>query len=131
MWTACPSFATDDILTASNLNIISNNLEYLHGFVSGVNPGMASIELTVDGDAFGVIRHMQRYFHVVYLCQDDIRIYYDANEIFHDGAPNGTIADSAIIDLNSEGLTIGQLYTVKFTMDSGIVYYFYESDSAT
>jgi hypothetical protein len=135
-WTAPPSFATDDVLTATKLNILSDDLAYLHGYVSGVNPGIASIVLTVDGEGFGVIRHRQRYFHVVYLCQDDFEVHYSADgstwtQIFDDGAPNGTVADSAIVDLNGEGFTVGQLYIVRFTMDSGTVFYFYESDSAT
>jgi hypothetical protein len=130
-WTSPPTFVTDAVLSASQLNVLSDNQEYLYGYVSGQNPGIASLVLTVDGDGFGVMRHMQRYFHVVYLCQNDIKIYYDATEVFHDGAPDGTVNDSAIIDLNAFGFTVGQLYTVKFTMDSGTVHYFYESDSAT
>lgn len=129
-WISTPTFATNDVLSAANLNILSNDLEYLHGYVSGTNPAMTSIVLTVDGDAYAVIRHMQRYMHIVYLCQDDIKVYYDATEVFHDGDPDGTINDSAIVDLDSFGLTVGQLYTVKYTMDSGTVFYMYESDSA-
>jgi hypothetical protein len=130
-WTSPPTFVADSVLSAAQLNIISDDLEYLYGYVSGQNPCMASLVLTVDGDAFGVVRHLQRYLHVVYLCQDDIKIYYDATEVFHDGAPDGTINDSAIIDLNSFGFTVGQLYTVRFLMDSGTVFYAYESDSAS
>jgi hypothetical protein len=130
-WTSPPSFATDDVLTATNLNILSQDLEHLHGLVSGANPAMASAVLTVDGDAFFVIRHTGRYLHGVYLCQDDIKIYYDSTEVYHDGAPNGTVNDSIPpVDLNTFGLTIGQLYTVKCTMDSGTVFYLYEKDTA-
>lgn len=130
-WTNPPTFSTDDVLTATNLNILSDDLSYLHGLVSGANPAMTSAVLTVDGDAFFIIRHTGRYLHGVYLCQDDIKIYYDATEVFHDGAPNGTINDSITpVDLNAFGLTIGQLYTVKCTMDSGTVFYLYEKDTA-
>jgi hypothetical protein len=57
-WIATPDFATDDVLTASNLNILSNDLEWLHGYVSGVNPVMASVVTTTDIDIFGVVRHL-------------------------------------------------------------------------
>ena len=134
-WTATPSFSSGSVLTATKLNILSDDLEYLHGLVSGANPAMSSIELTVDGTCYAVIRHKHRYLHVVYLCQDDIKIYYSADgstftQVFHDGAPNGTTADSAIVDLNSYGFSVGGLYILKFTMDSGIVYYAYEKDTS-
>lgn len=135
-WTSPPTFSSGAVLTASQLNILSDDLEYLHGYVSGQNPGMASIVTDFDGDSFGIIRHMQRYLHCVYLCQDDIKIYYSDDgsswtQVFHDGAPNGTVADSTITDLNGFGFTVGALYHVKFTMDSGTVFYMYESDSAS
>ena len=134
-WSTPPTFSSGAVLSASAMNTLSQDLEHLHGIVSGANPAMSSIELTVDGSCYGVIRHMHRYLHVVYLCQDDIKIYYSADgstftEVFHDGAPNGTSADSAIIDLNSYGLTTGGLYIIRFTMDSGIVYYAYEKDTS-
>src|SRR5574343_1166604 len=135
-WTSPPTFSSGAVLTASQLNILSDDLEHLHGYVSGQNPGMASIVTTYDGDSFGIIRHKQRYMHIVYLCQDDIKVYYSPvnatwTEVFHDGVPDGVVNDSAIVDLNSFGFTVGTLYHVKFTMDSGTVWYMYESDSAT
>ena len=135
-WTSPPTFSSGAVLSATNLNILSDDLAYLHGVVSGANPAMASIELTVDGTCYAVIRHMHRYLHCVYLCQDDFRIAYSADgvtytEVYHDGDPDGTAADSAPpVDLNSFGLTVGGLYIVKFTMDSGIVYYMYEKDTS-
>jgi hypothetical protein len=135
-WISPPSFSTDDVLTATNLNILSNDLEYLHGFVSGANPAIASTVLTIDGECRYIIRHLQRYLHLVYLCQDDIEVHYSADnstwtQVFDDGAPDGTVADSAIVDLNGFGFTVGGLYFVRFTMDSGTVFYVYESDSST
>lgn len=134
-WVTPPSFSSGAVLSATALNTLSEDLSFLHGLVSGANPAMASIELTVDGACYAVIRHKHRYLHVVYLCQDDIKIYYSGDgstwtQVFHDGAPNGTVADSAIVDLNSFGLTVGALYIMRFTMDSGIVFYAYEKDTS-
>jgi hypothetical protein len=125
-WIATPDFATDDVLTASNLNILSNDLEYLHGYVSGVNPVMASVVTTVDMDIFGVVRHLHNTLEVVYKCESDIRIFYDAIDVYHDGAPDG-IPEAHTIDLSGFGLVVGQLYTVKFQMDSGTLFRAYET----
>jgi hypothetical protein len=130
-WTATPTFVSGAVLQASQLNILSDNLSYLHGLVSGANPAMASAVLTVDGDAFFVIRHTGRYLHGVFLCQNDFKVYYDSTEVYHDGAPDGVVNDSITpVDLDTFSLTYGQLYTVKCTMDSGTVFYLYEKDTA-
>jgi hypothetical protein len=128
-WTNPPTFSTDDVLSASNLNILSDDLSFLHGYVSGANPAMTSVVLTVDGDCFFVVRHLHRYMRILYMCQNDIKVYYDSTEVFHDGAPNGSIPESTYVDLNSFGLTVGQLYTIRCLMDSGTVYFIYESDT--
>ena len=123
------------MLTATQLNTLSDDLEYLAGFVTGANPAITAVQLAADGDAYALIRHMHRYLWVQYNCNDDIKIYYDATEVYHDGAPAGT-REGHVIDLNSFGLTVGQLYTLKFSLDSDsggvrIVYYAYESDAAS
>lgn len=130
-----PTFTSGSVLSASALNTISGNLEFLHGVVSGANPAMSSIELTVDGDCYGVIRHMHNFLHVVYLCQNYFEVYYSADgatwtQVVDDGAPDGTVADSRIVDLSGYGFTVGGLYILKFHMDSGIVYYAYEKDTS-
>lgn len=126
-WTAVPTFTSGDVLTAHNLNILSDNLEYLHGFVSGANPVMTSVVTTVDMDIYGVVRHLHNTLKVVYKCEADIRIFYDSTDVYHNGAPSG-IPQAADIDLSGFGLTVGQLYTVKFQMDSGTMFRAYETD---
>jgi hypothetical protein len=128
-WTATPTFNNGAVLQASQLQILSDNLSFLHGYISGANPAMTSVVLTIDGDCYFVIRHLHRYMRILYLCQNDIKVYYDATEVFHDGAPDGGVAESTYVDLNPFGLTVGQLYTIKCTMDSGTVYFIYESDT--
>ena len=131
-WTTPPTFVNGAVLSASQLNILSDDLEYLAGFVTGANPAITAVQLAADGDAFALIRHMHRYLWVQYNANDDVRIFYDATEVYHDGNPGGT-RKGWVIDLNSFGLTVGQLYTLKFSLDSDeggvrIVYYAYESD---
>lgn len=133
-WTAVPTFNSGDVLTATKLNILSNNLAYLHGYVTGDNNAFVSVELTTDTSAYFLLRHRQRYLKTIYLCQDDYKIYYDDGaggwtEVYHDGSPNGTANDSAIIDLDSFGFTVGRIYQIKVTMDSGTIWLLKESDS--
>jgi hypothetical protein len=87
---------------------------------------MASVVTTVDMDIFGVVRHLHNTLEVVYKCESDIRIFYDAIDVYHDGAPNG-VPEAHTIDLSGFGLTVGQLYTVKFQMDSGTLFRAYET----
>lgn len=126
-WTAVPTFNSGDVLTATKLNILSANLEYLHGFVSGANPVMTSVTTTVDIDIYGVVRHLYDNLEIVFLCQNDLRIFYDDTDVYHNGAPSG-IPQAESIDLSGFGLVVGQLYTVKFQMDSGTLFRAYETD---
>lgn len=133
-WTAVPTFNSGDVLTATKLNILSDNLAYLHGYITGDNNAFVAVELTTDTSAYFLLRHRQRYLKTIYLCQDDYKIYYDDGgggwtEVYHDGAPNGTANDSAIIDLNSYNFTVGRIYTIKVTMDSGTIWLLKESDT--
>ena len=79
-YTTPPTFNTGDILSATQLNILSDDIEYLNGF-GWLSPTMVSVKLAVDGDALFIIRHTQRYLHVKYRAQDNCKIYYDATKV--------------------------------------------------
>lgn len=133
-WVSVPTFNDGDLLTAAKLNILSNDLEFLHGYVTGDNNAFVSVELLTDTSAYFLLRHKQRYLKTIYLCQADYEIFYDDGgggwtSVWHDGAPDGTINDSRIIDLNSYGFTVGRIYTIKVTMDSGVIWLLKESDT--
>ena len=51
-WTAVPTFNSGDVLTATKLNILSDNLAYLHGYITGDNNAFVSVELTTDTSAY-------------------------------------------------------------------------------
>lgn len=130
-YTTPPTFNTGDILSATQLNILSDDIEYLNGFVVGSSPAMVSVKLAVDGDALFIIRHTQRYLHVKYRAQDNCKIYYDATKVFDGGSSVGD--QTRTIDLNPYGLTLNQFYTLKFSIESTAdplyVYYAYEAAS--
>jgi hypothetical protein len=131
-WTTPPTFSSGAVLSAAQLNVLSDDLEYLNGFVSGANPAMTSTTITDNGDILHIIRHLHRYLHTKFRATDDVKIYYDATKVYEDGSPPGD--DTQIVDLDSYGLTVGQLYTLKFTLagaDNRTVYYAYENESAT
>ena len=130
-YTTPPTFNTGDILSATQLNILSDDIEYLNGFVVGSSPAMVSVNLANDGDVYFIIRHTQRYLHVKYRAQDSCRIYYDAITVYNQGS---TVGDRTItVDLNPFGLTLNQIYVLRFTIastaDPLFVYYAYEAAS--
>lgn len=115
-YTTPPTFVTGVALSAAQLNILSDNQEYFWGLVTSQNPGMVETTIAADGDVFLMIRHTQRYLHVRYQADDRCRIYYDATKVYDVSGTSGTVTTS--VDLNSYGLTIGQLYVIKFSIES-------------
>lgn len=126
-----PTFVTGDALSAAQLNILSDNQEYFYGFTVGQNPAMVATKLAADGDVLMIIRHTQRYLHVRWEAGDRCRIYYDSTNVYDVSGTSGT--QDATIDTSSYGLTYGQLYTLKFSIESTgsplIVSYAYEASS--
>ena len=131
-WVTPPTFGSADILTASNLNILSDDIELLHGYTSGVMPAMVSTTITNDGDILHAIRHSGgTALHFKYRATDDCKVYYDATLVFHDGVGSSSPITQAV-DIGTASLTAGTFYTLKFTMagtDNRTVYYAYESNS--
>jgi hypothetical protein len=141
-WTTPPTFEDEAVLSASDMNILSDDLEYLNGYVAGGNPAVASVvSLASEGGAtprsthYFVIRHLHQYLHARILSDgddDDVKISYGAKEVFEDGSPDGT--EDYVIDLSEEGLTVGQLYIVTVALrgdNPRIIYYLIESDQNT
>ena len=126
---AVPTFVDGNILSASQLNILSNNIEYLNGFTVSSSQAMTSVHLEQDGDAYFLIKHTSRYLHTKFRSRDRCQIYYDATKVYDvDNFPGDA---TETIDLNPFGLTIGQFYVLKFSLQSTndplYVYYAYES----
>ncbi len=126
---AVPTFVNGNILSASQLNILSNNIEYLNGFTVSSSQAMTSVRLGQDGDAYFLIKHTHRYLHTKFRARDRCRIYYDATNVYNvDNFPGD---ETATIDLNSFGLVTNQYYVLKFSLESTsdplYVYYAYEA----
>ena len=65
-YTVRPTFADTNILTAAQLNILSDDVEYLYGLVSGVNIPFNSIKTTINlrsNNNQWLLRHAYKYLH--------------------------------------------------------------------
>lgn len=141
-WSNPPTFASGAILSATSLNALSDDIEYLYGFVSGANPALTSVLLDIDGDAMYIVRHMHRYLWCRYDANADVKIYYSADgvnwtQVYHDGAPQGVAnGEQHVVDLNSYNFAVGQLYQVKCALNSNsghrrLMHFVFESDVAS
>ncbi len=63
-WTTPPTFVNGAVLSAAQMNILSDDIEYLRGFVSGANPGVPEVTITDNGDIYFLIRHLFQYLHL-------------------------------------------------------------------
>lgn len=146
-YTSPPNFSDGAILTATQLNNLSDNIEFLYGVVQGVNVPFSSlrtegIELTSANNQW-TVRHLHRYLHYrmrqITGTSSNVKIYYNGQTVFEDGGTrNAPYTWSGYIDLNSSpgGLTIGNVYDIYVTNDfaAGNVFsvdYLLESDGTS
>lgn len=129
-----PTFTTGNILTATNLNTLSDDIEFLYGLAHGVNLGFDIGVFTVTANKIWYIQHKHRYLHYKYSVGSDpcdsVKIYYGAAPAVYLSTAEGNY--SGYVDLNPFGLTINQWYEVKwdYNRDANsncVVYYLIES----
>ena len=126
-WTTPPTFVDDAILTATQLNVLSDDLEFLHGLSTGVNVPFRSIGIGTDVDAGDEnlrIRHLGRYLHYKVTMDsgehDELVLYYDGDVAYQDlGHQVSPYTWSGAIDLHNTGIisptpTIGDFYVITF-----------------
>lgn len=139
-----PTFAAGNILTASQLNILRDNIEYLYGLAAGANIPFTGEMLTGSGESRRwTFRHRSRYLHYQMRQMNgtsdelDIRMG-PSNTIVYTDATNRSAPYtwSGYLDLEATAFlpTIGDFYTlyVEYDFTSGNDFridYFIESDS--
>lgn len=145
-WTAPPTFSDGAILSAAQLNILSDDLETLYGVTQGVvtpfsniySPGYA---LTVNNNGY-YIRHRHRYLHyrarVIDYYVSFFRLTYHTTALVTDSnTRNGGYTYQGYVDLNPYGFTVGTWYkmyletTVFTNFTLFALDYLLESDSST
>jgi len=139
-----PVFNSGDVLSSANLNIISQNLEFFWGLVSGVNQPFTGEKMSGSGTSRPwTFRRQGRYLH--YKCQilngtsDELDIRVDGTAEYTDATNrSATYTWSGYIDLQAttSAPDIGEFYevTVEFDFTSGNdfrVVYLIESDSTS
>lgn len=118
-FTTPPTFVDGDILSASQLNILAENQNYLSGLASSTNIGFAERLLTTTAnEAEYHIVHVHDYLHVRFNLPNtdvDLDVYYDATNVAaYDSDIEGAGDHEKNVDLSGAGLTVGQRYTLKF-----------------
>ena len=123
-YTTPPDFVTGAILSAAQLNILSDDVDFLNGIAQAPNIPFQAYEFvgTESRDWYMRYRHpyLLYYYDVLHNPADDIKIYVNDVEVFHDGAPGEETVEGHI-DLAALGLTLRSWYkvTVSFVPDSG------------
>lgn len=113
-YTAIPTLADGQILTASHLNLLADNANYLGSLGAMPNAAFAQWRTDVGGSKYWHIRHRHRYLkaYVEYTANPDyFRIYYNGTQVYNNNDPSGSATLS--IDLNSLGLTVGTWYELR------------------
>jgi hypothetical protein len=140
-----PVFSSGNVLTAAQLNIISENLEFFWSLVSGVNIPFSGQTLTASGDSrVWTFRNVARYLHYKVLLDvgtsDEFELYVNGNrEVYDASNHNADYTFEGYVDLTAitSPPSVGQFYDVYVTETfSGSpnelqIIYLIESDSTT
>lgn len=114
-WVTPPTFTAGLAASAANLNILSNDLDYLKGIAEGPNAPFQSVVFTNSGTATYHVRYRYPYLHYKYVVSadpgDDIKIKVNGTTKYSDGAP-GEATVAGYVNLTSMALTPGSWYPV-------------------
>lgn len=141
-----PVFNSGDVLSAANLNIISQNLEFFWSLVSGVNIPFSGQTMTGSGSSrVWTFRHTCRYLHYKFFLDggdsDEITLVVNGNDEWGDATNRS--ADytwTGYVDTNAitSPPAIGSFYDCHVDMSFGggggsdlQIVYLIESDSTS
>lgn len=128
-WVSPPAFSDGDYLTASNLNVLSDDIEYLYGLAHQVNTGSLLIDFTPGSGTTEIqtvhfLRHFNNTFRyraeVVQGTIDSLIIKYVNSAgtpvtIFNDGGtnPSAPYLWAGTVDLTAFGFVVGDYYEIR------------------
>lgn len=136
-----PTFVDGNVLTAAQLNQLSDGVRYLNGLGAQSVGATLMVNHTSDTPAiyYYAGRHTHRYLHILYVGTqgDDLLFENGETTVYHDDNPEDGFVD-AVVDLQTvlPGLAVGAWYELKATMstqsagDSIAVWWVGESQSA-
>ena len=110
-----PTLADGQVLTATHLNLLGGNANYLGGLGGLPSVAFRQVRTSSAGSTFFHLRHRHRYLKAYYettngAC-DYIKVIYNGVQVLNDGDPDP--AQTYSIDLNSLGLTVGVWYEIE------------------
>lgn len=114
-YTNIPTLADGQILTASHMNLVGGNANYLGGLGGLPNVAFRQVRTSSAGSTFFHMRHRHRYLKAY--CEttngacDYIKIICNGTQVLDDGSPDA--AQTYSIDLNALGLAAGQWYEIE------------------
>lgn len=124
-YTAPSTFVDGNVLTASQLNILSDDVQFLFGLASRVVIPFQSIVSGAGSgiDAIWTVRHTHRYL-LYYLSQnaatsDSLEIFYGGSSVYSDGGNRAapyTWAGYVDLDSTPGGLTVGTWYELSLAI---------------
>lgn len=141
-----PTFSSGAVLSAANMNILSQNLEFFWGLVSGVNVPFAGQTMTGSGNSrTWTFRHVGRYLHYkitlnggtsdeLYIRVNGNREYSDATNRSNPYTWSGYIDTNAITAPPAIGTFYDTYIEIAFAGGGGSdlqIVYLIESDSTT
>lgn len=146
-YTTPPTFTTGAVLTAAQMNTLSDDIEYLYGITQGVNIPFSALVTKRDinqSENLWYMRHMHRYLHFKWGVNDvgegltGFSIHVNGVKVHEVGVSTGE-ASYEDFTLEPGGLTeptIGDFYSIyieaAFDQDTTFtLYYFLESDKTT
>lgn len=119
-YTTIPTLADGQVLTASWLNLLADNANFLSGLGGIPNLAFSHVATSTGQSLYWHIRHRHRYLYVLVSFvnnADYFNVKYNGTTVYTNGDPSGT--PTIKCDLNSLGLTTGAWYTVQ--VDCGFV----------
>lgn len=126
-YTSPPTFTTGNVLSAANLNTLSDDVEYLYGAVQQTNAASYAYELGPGSGATEVadkwrIRYktntLKYDIRVEQGTLDALRIKLNGTTVFNDGTDRSNpYTYAGTVDITSLGLTLGTWYTLTVEAD--------------
>lgn len=120
-WSTPPTFADGNYLTAANLNILSDDVEYLYGRALQANPGFVIKTVndsdnsadTLGGWALKHISNTLRYRLYIYGEVDYLYLKVNGTTVVTKTAP-GTFNET--VSIAALGLTVGDIYPLSVSI---------------
>lgn len=119
-YTTIPTLSDGTILTASHLNLLADNANFLASLGGIPNLAFSHVATSTGQSLYWHMRHRHRYLYVLVTFvnnADYFNVKYNGSTIYANGDPSGT--PTIKCDLNPLSLTVGNWYPVQ--VDCGFV----------